>query len=148
MDKVARVWKLQNSDSQSYFFMSKTIRMFIKKNSLKERFFQIYLPWQRKSKIVFNAIFVISGVIDFVMLSFYQIPFTWWKSYKRQAGNESRAPNKRDKLNKCTLCCIPLLRCRFGPETRVIIEILTHPCYPRNFDWFSLHIHMFIRNLF
>ena len=26
----------------------------------------------------------------------------------------------------------------FWLETRVIIKILTHPCYPRNFDWFSL----------
>ena len=35
------------------------------------------------------------------------------------------------------MCCISLRRCYFGMETRVIIKILTHPCCPRNFDWFS-----------
>ena len=38
----------------------------------------------------------------------------------------------------CTLYCISLRRCCFGMETRVIIQILTHPCYPINVDWFSL----------
>ena len=33
-----------------------------------------------------------------------------------------------------TLCCICLGSCSFGLETRAIS---THPCYPRNFDWFS-----------
>ena len=37
-----------------------------------------------------------------------------------------------------TLCCISLGRCCFGLETRVIIKIWTHPCYPINVDWFSL----------
>ena len=33
-----------------------------------------------------------------------------------------------------TLCCISLRRCCIGMETRVIIQILTHPCYPINVD--------------
>ena len=36
-----------------------------------------------------------------------------------------------------TLFCASLRRCCFGLETRVIVKISTHPCYPRNFDWFS-----------
>ena len=33
-----------------------------------------------------------------------------------------------------TLCCISLRRCCIGMETRVFIQILTHPCYPINVD--------------
>ena len=31
--------------------------------------------------------------------------------------------------------CISLRRYCFGLETRVILKISTHHCYPRNFDW-------------
>jgi hypothetical protein len=36
-----------------------------------------------------------------------------------------------------TLCCISLSRCYFGLETKVIIKILTHPGYTRDYVWFS-----------
>ena len=40
------------------------------------------------------------------------------------------------KTHHCALCCISLPRCCFGLETRVIIKILTHPCYPINVDFY------------
>ena len=39
--------------------------------------------------------------------------------------------------NYIVYCCICLHGCCFGLETRVISKISTHPCNPRNFDWFS-----------
>ena len=38
-------------------------------------------------------------------------------------------------LKSCTPCCISLDSCCSGVETRVIIKILIHPCYPIKVDW-------------
>ena len=74
------------------------------------------------------------------------------------SDGESSGPKRKDTviLLQGTICppkpflpfgsfhlhCIAyvLRSCFCGLETRVIIKISTHPCYPRNFDWFSWEI--------
>ena len=64
------------------------------------------------------------------------------KHYRFTSINSKMAIRYRMRTiitRNCTVCCICLPSCCFGLETRVIVKISPHPCYPinNNIDWFS-----------
>ena len=94
---------------------------------------------------------VISGLFNFARQYLYwfsreELDGTMFKSFKVElVKGWVKIPKKWVSLANIhhrswwiTLCCIFLGRYCFGLETRVIIKILTHPRYPKNFNWLTL----------